>query len=90
MGKQQQAQMRALAAEAFQCWKQEGHPGWTLDDRDSSMLDEMHQREVRVGLLHCIAIAEIQQKASQGGKGNPSWLTKIAACLMTCTSRRYG
>ena len=51
MGKQQQAQMIALAGEAFQCWKQDGHPGWSLDDRDSDMLDDMLQREVRPRLL---------------------------------------
>lgn len=48
MDKQHEARMMSLAGEAFQCWKQEGHPGWLLDDRDSSILDEMHQREVRL------------------------------------------
>lgn len=46
ISKQHEAKMGSLAGEAFQCWKQEGHPGWILDDRDSSILDEMQHREV--------------------------------------------
>lgn len=44
--KQVEDRMVHLAGQAFHCWKQEGHPGWSLDDRDSSMLDEMHHRDV--------------------------------------------
>jgi len=45
----QLARMNELAAEAFQRWKQAGHPGWSVTEADSdTFLARLHQYKVRI------------------------------------------
>ena len=43
---EQAAKMAELAAEAFSCWKMEGHPGWSVDSMDSCHLQSLDQQQV--------------------------------------------
>lgn len=43
---EQAAKMRELAEQAFQAWKMEGHPGWSVDTTNGCHLPHLAQQQV--------------------------------------------
>ncbi len=50
--------MNELAAEAFERWKEAGHPGWSVTEADShTFLEDLHQYKVgHYSVLPCPAL----------------------------------
>ena len=54
---EQTARMKELANEAFERWKEAGHPGWSVTEADSdALLGQLERFQVRCCAVLCCAV----------------------------------